>query len=413
MRNDADVLIVGAGPAGSTAAILLSQAGFKVSVVEKTVFPRRKVCGEFLSATSLSLLASLGVEKEFLELAGPPVREVGIMAGDSLITAPMPAFQNGPNKWGRALGREQLDLILLNEAKAVGAEIWQPWSVHSLITSANGISARIISRETGEKLEVSAPIVVAAHGSWEAGSLPSQLPSPPPQPTDLFGFKAHFSLDPDETADSRHLATHLMPLLSFAGGYGGMVHTDGGRISLSFCIRRKVMAQCREQRSADSAAKAVFHYLQQTCPAAGRALTGSSLDGAWLSAGPIRPGIRLDRWHGVFLIGNAAGEAHPVIAEGISMAIQSAWLLCQELIAARQEVLSGLGQERVARIYAHRWKRAFGGRVWASRLFARCAMSPRCASLLLPVLTRFPSLVSTGARIAGKTKQMISAEQCP
>ena len=68
-----DAVVIGAGPAGSTAALMLARAGWSVAVVEKARFPRRKVCGEFISATSLPLLQEIGVAEQFLERAGPEV----------------------------------------------------------------------------------------------------------------------------------------------------------------------------------------------------------------------------------------------------------------------------------------------------------------------------------------------------
>ena len=63
-----DAIVIGGGPAGSTAALLLARAGWSVALVERMAFPRRKVCGEFLSATNLPLLAELGVAAAFTEL---------------------------------------------------------------------------------------------------------------------------------------------------------------------------------------------------------------------------------------------------------------------------------------------------------------------------------------------------------
>ncbi|HTT07381.1 MAG TPA: FAD-dependent oxidoreductase, partial [Gammaproteobacteria bacterium] len=56
-----DAVVIGGGPAGSTAALRLVLAGWTVALVEKSSFPRRKVCGEFISATTLPLLRALGV----------------------------------------------------------------------------------------------------------------------------------------------------------------------------------------------------------------------------------------------------------------------------------------------------------------------------------------------------------------
>ena len=69
-----DVAIVGAGPAGSAAAILLARAGWSVALVERQRFPRRKVCGECIAASNLALLDALGVGAEVERLAGAELR---------------------------------------------------------------------------------------------------------------------------------------------------------------------------------------------------------------------------------------------------------------------------------------------------------------------------------------------------
>ena len=131
MAERYDALVIGGGPAGATTALLLARAGWSVAVVERTMFPRRKVCGEFLSATNLPLLRHLGVAGAFLDLAGPDVRRVAVFARDRQIVAEMPRLE-GPlddaHGWGRALGREHLDTLLLERAAREGATIFQPWS---------------------------------------------------------------------------------------------------------------------------------------------------------------------------------------------------------------------------------------------------------------------------------------------
>src|SRR5258707_5902616 len=81
MRYDA--IVIGAGPAGSTVALLLARAGWSTAIVEKSEFPRRKVCGEFISATSMPLLHELGVLNDFLRQAGPEVRRGGPFAQEA------------------------------------------------------------------------------------------------------------------------------------------------------------------------------------------------------------------------------------------------------------------------------------------------------------------------------------------
>ena len=69
-----DAVVIGAGPAGAAAARLLAAGGWRVALVEKDVFPRRKVCGEFLSTPTHAVLDACGVGEAFREQAGPMVR---------------------------------------------------------------------------------------------------------------------------------------------------------------------------------------------------------------------------------------------------------------------------------------------------------------------------------------------------
>ncbi|HEY3416184.1 MAG TPA: hypothetical protein VGM23_04790, partial [Armatimonadota bacterium] len=192
----------------------------------------------------------------------------------------------------------------------------------------------------------------------------------------------------------------LMPLLVFAGGYGGMVHTDGNRVSLSCCIRRDRLARVRQQ--GDKAGDAVLRHIQRCCLGVELTLKNATLEQHWLSAGPINPGIREAPAPGIFLVGNAAGEAHPIIAEGISIALQSAWLLSRALIPGRRRLADENFLHEAARCYRSAWRRHFSTRIRASALFAQLAMRPLPAALLLPAFRLAPALLTSGARLAGK-----------
>jgi flavin-dependent dehydrogenase len=364
-----DAVVIGAGPAGSAAARLLAEAGWQVALVEKAEFPRRKVCGEFISATSMPVLKACGVAARFIEKAGPPVTRLGIYAGNSVLA------QRRERVWGRALGREHLDLMLRDAAVAAGAQLYQPAEVTGLTRDNDITSCRL---EDGRSL--AARTVIAACGSWNAKG-PFALPSAAPHRSDLFAFKAHFT--------GAALPPGLMPLLAFPGGYGGLVESDQGRVSLSCCIRRDALARLRARHSG-KAGEGVLAHILETTRGAREALHDARMEGSFLSTGPIHPGIRARQADGIFFTGNIAGEAHPVIAEGISMAIQSSALLARLLIAHRGDQ------------YANKWRRAFAPRLYAAAAIANLAMRRPTRAAGLALVRAVPGLLGAGARLSGK-----------
>jgi flavin-dependent dehydrogenase len=324
----------------------------------------------------------------------------------------MPSAPEGPERWGRAVGRERLDQALLQRAAALGAIVLQPWAVERIATVDGDYRCTLVARGRARGggasiLELSAPIVIAAHGSWEHGDLPTQPARQPSRPRDLIAFKALF----------RHasLPAALMPLLVFPGGYGGMVETDDGRVSVSCCIRRDVLERCRRDHRHGHrgmrAGEVVCAHLRASCRGAEEVLDGASLDGAWLSAGPIRPGMRASPCPGIFAIGNAAGEAHPLIAEGISMALQSAWLLAALLAHEPPRSWKGAALASVHRAYARAWHRNFALRLRASTLFAALATRAPARAALVAGIRCMPGLLTLGAAWGGKARVPHPAER--
>lgn len=391
-----DVLIIGGGPAGATAGLLLAEAGWTVGIIEKKIFPRYKVCGEFISATSLPLLKKLGISDFYLANGGPEIKQVGLYAGELILTANMPSANESLAKWGRSLGREYLDKVLLDKANAAGATLWQPGYAKGL-QRKDGIFNCTVNIENKSE-EIAARIVILANGSWDRGI--EQSSSNAHKPSDLLAFKAHFrnsTLDPG-----------LMPLLAFPAGYGGLAHTDNQRVTLSCCIRRDAMLIARKLQPGLPAGEAVLHYIMNSCRGVREVLKHAEREGNWLAAGPIRPGIRHCYKDNVFYVGNIAGEAHPIVAEGISMAMQSAWLLSQILITGQKDIMAGKGVNEAGAEYAKQWHQHFASRIHAAAIFARLAMMPSWAiSMMGPIVKHFPSILTFGAKLSGKNKQVV------
>lgn len=398
MQTSFDAIIIGAGPAGSAAAILLASAGWSVALVEKQTFPRRKVCGECVAASNLDLLEALGVGVAFNDAAGPPLRRVALMHRGDTVIAGLPAASHPRHPWGRALGRETLDTLLLARARAAGAHVFQPWAVKTLEGGAGAWCCGLRAVDSVAALSLRAPVAIAAHGSWE--SLPSERPRRrgARSGADLLAFKASFR--------NAALEAGLLPVLSFDGGYGGMVLAGDGVTTVACCVRRAHLEAWRRALPGSSAGDVVEAMLRRECTGVQQALLHASREGPWLSAGPLDPGVRVSANDEMLRIGNAAGEAHPIIGEGMSMALQSAWLLCAQLLRSerRAELSAKAWQREVSRIYCAQWRHHFAPRLRLASAFAELAMRPRGAAALMMLTRRWPGLLTLGARWGGKTR---------
>lgn len=460
MDLECDALVIGAGAAGTSSAILLAQAGWRVVLVEQHGYPRRKVCGECIAAGNLPLLDELGVGAAFRSAAGPELRRVGWMDARATVSADMPRCTSGPYAYGRALGRDRLDSLLLGRARSLGVVILQPAKVRTVRGAAGDFlctvesAAASVSADAGmsslryaRTIEVvesaAAPhpgdagmsslryahtiqtvesgaarhlpgggsrsrtigtaVVVDAHGSWERGpEFPESADwvsgRAPCRDSDLLAFKANFR--------NTRLEPGFLPVLALRGGYGGMVVGDDGRTTLACCIRRDALAECRALTRGAPAGIAVEAFLHRSCAGVREALRDATRDGAWLSVGPLRPGIRVDAiraiFRGAFRVGNAAGESHPLIGEGISMALQSSALLAATLRRHPAPAIAGRRAADLHRSYAAAWRRAFAARLRLAALYAHIAMRPGLAEPARVLFRRWPSLLCGGARLAGK-----------
>ena len=403
---DADALVIGAGPAGASTAILLRMAGWRVILVEKSAYPRQKVCGECLSAAALALLDGLGVGAAVRGRAGPELQYVGWMSGASTHVAPFPPCTDGPYRYGRALGRDQLDAILVNRAIDLGAILIQPGRVRSVKGHHGGFVCEIqpASQDyarggrSSDSIVRRVSIVIDAHGSWEMGPEDDARPAlrMPKRDSDLFGFKASFA--------EATMPQGLLPVLSFRGGYGGLVMAEDRRLTLAGCIRRDVLASLRGHRPGRSAGAAFEMYLRASCLGVREALANAVQSGPWLSIGPLRPQIRLRKPDGLFYVGNAAGEMHPLIGEGMSMALQSAYLLAGHLAAQPPRAIDAERALAIHRAYRSAWGAAFALRLRLAAIFAHIAMRPVLSSPVTRLMLVYPQVLTAAAKLAGKAR---------
>ncbi|WP_017603823.1 geranylgeranyl reductase family protein [Nocardiopsis alkaliphila] len=164
IEHDADVIVVGAGPAGATTAYYLAQAGLDVLLLEKTSFPREKVCGDGLTPRAVKQLTSMGITFEdegWIKNHGLRIVGAGVR-----LELPWPDLAAYPN-YGLVRTRYDFDQILAERAVSAGAKLLERTSVTGPLMDERsnrivGVHAKNADREP---VTFRAPLVVAADGN--------------------------------------------------------------------------------------------------------------------------------------------------------------------------------------------------------------------------------------------------------
>jgi len=155
-RLHADVVVVGAGPAGTAAAIELRRAGRSVIVLDKAVFPRDKCCGDGLTTLALRELEHLGLDPgaidDWFDVAGATIRS----PSGRQVVVPLP----DTGKYAAVAPRLQLDDALLRLARAEGADVRDGHAFHQLTEHDDRVTV------SADGLRIATRYVVAADGMW-------------------------------------------------------------------------------------------------------------------------------------------------------------------------------------------------------------------------------------------------------
>ena len=157
---DADVIVVGAGPAGSTTAFHLAQAGRDVLLLEKTAFPREKVCGDGLTPRAVRELLLMGISTS-TDAGWLRNRGLRIVGGNQRFTLPWPDLASFPD-YGLVSKRSEFDELLARTAEKAGARLHENTTVTGPVLDDAG---RIDGVLTKSGRTYRAPLVIAADGN--------------------------------------------------------------------------------------------------------------------------------------------------------------------------------------------------------------------------------------------------------
>ena len=335
-----DVAIAGGGPAGAACGILLAQAGLRVLVLEKAVFPRDKVCGDCLNPGCWPVFEQLGVAGELLAAAHMPVAGVAFVGGNGLRVAfPLDSAEPGEI----AMPRRILDDILLRRCETVGANIFQGLAIRALSRDPAGLW----HIKTGDRT-FAARLLVAADG--RNSTVARLLGVAPRARRDRIGLQAHI---PAPASLGRDIELHLLPL-----GYCGVAPVGSGLAN--FCL----VATADRIDALKSAISARF---------------AISPTQEWRSIAPLERAPIGPLGDGVVYVGDAAHLVEPFTGEGIYYALKSGTL------AARHIVADALDQYPAAHAALYR------RRLWINRLARWTVTHPRAGAILLRLMSARPA----------------------
>ncbi|RHA43965.1 geranylgeranyl reductase family protein [Cellulomonas rhizosphaerae] len=375
--DDADVIVVGAGPAGAGAAFHCASAGLDVLLLDKASFPRDKICGDGLTPRAVAELVRMGL----------PIREqdgwirnkgLRVLGGGHRIEMAWPEISSYPS-YGLAKSRMSFDHTLVEHARSAGAKVHERTSVTGPVRDERtgrilGVTARPVDeagKRAGDDVVYRAPVVIAADGVSARLATGMGLQKRDDRPMGV-AVRTYFTTprhdDPWmeshlELWDGEPGRSNLMP------GYGWIFSLGDGTANVGLGSVSSTAAATKVDY------KALFAAWMRNAPAEWEFTPENQIGpvrGAALPMGFNRGPLY---GNGLMLAGDAAGMISPFNGEGIAYGLQ-AGRVAADAIAQGLARGTVAGRERAFATYERRMKDDLGGYYTLGRLFVRLIEHP-------------------------------------
>ncbi|GAA2746934.1 MULTISPECIES: geranylgeranyl reductase family protein [Kitasatospora] len=370
---DAQVLVIGAGPAGSSAAVHLARAGVDVLLLEKDAFPRDKVCGDGLTPRGVHQLLRMGIDTT--TPGWRRSRGMRLYCDGRQMDVEWPTIGRYPD-FGLTRSRHDFDELLANHAQASGARLLTETKVTGPVTDTTGrvVGVTATSRGSDEPVTYRAPIVIAADGASARTALATGWQRDPRTPL-ATAARRYYRTD----AFAKDELLHLWADLSCAGtggtlpGYGWLFPLADGRVNLG-------LGGVPHHQHGNTDLRATFRQWISRLPAHWN-LDETTEDSPLRSAAlPMGLNRRPQYRRGLLLIGDSAGMVSPWTGEGIGQAMEAAAIAADTVTLALTRT-PGPGREQVLRNYPNevdrRWNRYYKlGNTVAEQVFSRFGYRP-------------------------------------